>query len=114
MRENGIQNFQPGGTRPHPTIGTSPGRDHVPGDLHVVEGLQDGGHRDHPADADEAELADRLWTEQPLPAADRDAQSDEARPDDELDDLPRSEPGDLEHFLRLRQVVHGERRTTLA
>ena len=24
MSENGIQNFQPGGTRPHPTTGTSP------------------------------------------------------------------------------------------
>ncbi len=56
-----------------------PGRHHVPRDLHVVEGLQDRRHRDHPADADEAVRADRLRTQQPLPAADRDAQSDEAR-----------------------------------
>ena len=69
------------------------GRHHVPGDLDVVEGLQDRGHCDHPADADEPVSADRLRTEQPLPAADRDAKGDEARSDDELDDLQLARAG---------------------
>ena len=111
MSENGIQNFQPGGTRPHPTIGHLSRRHDVPRDLHVVEGLQDGGHRDHPADADEAVRADGLRAEQPFAAADRDAQGDQARSDDELDDLQRPEPGDLEHLLRLGQIADPERRT---
>src|SRR5690606_40225771 len=72
--------------------------------LDVVERLQQRRDEDHPADADEAVLPDGLRAEQPLAAADRDAERDQAGPDRVHHELARPDPADPEDLLRGREV----------
>jgi hypothetical protein len=85
------------------------GGHHVAGELDVVEGLEQGRDGDDPADADEPQGADVQRAEQPLAAADRDPERDQARAEDELDYLLAAEVGDVEDLLGGGEVGHLER-----